>query len=128
MARRPSTDPLIPVPVRLPASLAAHLRALADAGGCTVSDALRAHLSLDAAKPLGKPRPRRREPKRLGAVSGADPALMRALASIGNNLNQIARATNGAALAGTPIDVVRILASLKAIEQEIMLMGECHAH
>jgi len=126
MARPTAKDPLIPVPVRLPSTLAAHLRALADAGGCTLSDVLRAHLSLEAAKPLGKPRPRRREPRRLGAVSGTDPALMRDLAAIGNNLNQIARVANSAALAGTPIDCIRILASLKAIEQRISGIGDAH--
>lgn len=127
MARPNVDDPLIPLPVRLPTSLVERLRDQAAAAGCSVSDALRSHLTLAEAKPLGKPRPRRREPKKLGAVSGADPVLLRELASIGNNMNQLARTVNAGLLAGSPIECVQILASLRSIEQQIMLIGERHA-
>lgn len=128
MARPNSQDPLIPCPVRLPASLVQGLRAQAAAAGCSLSDVLRSHLTLEDAKPLGKPRPRRREPKKLGAVSGADPVLLRELASIGNNMNQLARSVNVGLLGGTPIECVQILVSLRSIEQKIMLIGEHHAY
>lgn len=127
MARPPADDPLIPLPVRLPTSTVERLRDQATAAGCSLSDVLRSHLTLADAKPLGKPRPRRREPKKLGAVSGADPVLLRELASVGNNMNQLARSVNSGLLGGTPIECVQILASLRAIEQEIMLIGERHA-
>jgi len=121
MARPNTEDPLIPLPVRLPASTVARMREQAAAGGCSLSDVLRSHLTLAEAKPLGKPRPRRREPK-LGAISGADPVLLRSLAGIGNNLNQIARAVNAGAVSGTPIESVQILAVLMAMERRILAL------
>ena len=128
MARPFVEDPLIPLSVRLPTSTIERLYEEATAKGCSVSDVLRSHLSLADAKPLGKPRPRRREPMKLGAVSGADPVLLRELASIGNNMNQLARGVNGAllggTLSGTPSECFQILVSLRAIEQEIMLLAK----
>ncbi len=118
MARPPADDPLIPLPVRLPTSTVERLRALAVARGCNVSDMLRSHLTLIEAKPLGKPRPRKRE-QNLSAVSGADPVLLRAVAGIGNNMNQLARAVNAGLVGGTPVECVQILASLRSIEAEI---------
>jgi plasmid stability protein len=116
------------MPVRLPTSTVERLRVQAAASGCSLSDALRAHLTLAEAKPLGKPRPRRREPKKLAAVSGADPELMRELAGLGNNMNQLARSVNGGLLGGKPIECLQILASMRAIEREIMLIADRHAH
>ena len=127
MARPPAEDPLIPVPVRLPTSLAMSLKAQATAQGVSLSDVLRSHLTLEDAKPLGKPRPRRRD-KKLAAVSGADPVLLREIAGIGNNMNQLARSVNAGLLAGTTIESVHILAILKSIEQEIQSIGKRHAH
>lgn len=121
-------DPFIPLPLRLPTSLVEQFRAQADKQKCSVSDVVRAHLKHEQVKPLGKPRPRQREPQKLGAVSGADPALMRQLASIGNNLNQLARTVNSGLIGGTPIECVQALATLKAIEQEIVRIGVAHAH
>lgn len=51
------------------------------------------------------------------AVAHADPALLRALAGIGNNLNQIARAVNGGAWG--PADTVAIVAALRDIERRL---------
>lgn len=45
-----------------------------------------------------------------------DPALLRQLAGLGNNLNQIARKVNAK---GEPLDRVQILAALSAVEREI---------
>ena len=128
MARPNAEDPLIPCPVRLPTSLVQRLRAQAETSGCSMSDVLRAHLTLADAKPLGNPRPRRRQHKKLGIVSGADPALLRNLSSIGNNLNQLARSVNTGILGGTPIECVQILSILRAIEQEITSIAERHEH
>lgn len=128
MPRPPADDPLIPLPVRLPESTVERLRAQALAAGCTVSDVLRSHLTLAEAKPLAKPRPRRRENKKLGAVSGADPELLREIASVGNNMNQLARSVNHGLLVGTQMECIEILAILRSIEQEMMLVCRRHAH
>lgn len=117
---RPNTkDPLIPLPVRLPASTVERLRAQAEEHGCSVSDVLRAHLTLEDAKPLGKPKPRKRSPKKLGAISEIDPTLVREIASIGNNINQIARVINKGVLNGSTIDSIKLLVALQAIDQRI---------
>jgi len=51
-----------------------------------------------------------------------DPALLRQLAGIGNNLNQIARVVN---TKGQPIDRVQIVAGLAAVERQLAwLRGE----
>jgi len=53
------------------------------------------------------------------AVSKADPELLRQVAAIGNNLNQIARRVN----AGQP--AVEVLAELRAIERQLERLIEC---
>lgn len=138
MTQRPSTEPLILVNVRLPQSVVSALRAYADAHSsmghhATLSDALRAHITLDAVKPLGKPRPRRREPSLSSAASSLDPALMFQLAAIGSNLNQLARATNRGAVDGNLVQAVELLCALLVIERELgalvlHLRVPSHAH
>lgn len=119
MPRPNAKDPLIPLPVRLPASTVERLRAQAEYQGCSVSDVLRAHLTLEGAKPLGKPKPRKRAPKKLGSVSEIDPTLAREIASIGNNINQIARVINQGLLNGSTMDSIKLLVVLQAIDQRI---------
>lgn len=119
MPRPNAKDPLIPLPVRLPTSTVERLRAEAERLGCSVSDALRAHLTLEDAKPIGKPTPRKRTSKKLGAVSEIDPTLAREIASIGNNINQIARVINQGLLNGSTIDSIKLLVVLQAIDQRI---------
>ena len=126
MARPNAEDPLVPVPVRLPTSLAERLREEAAAHGCTNSDVFRRYLSLADAKPLNQPRPVRVQ-KYAGRVNHADPALMRAIAGIGNNLNQIAHGLNAANLAGEPLAHVHILAVLRSIEQKLEQIGAQNA-
>ena len=53
----------------------------------------------------------------LAQPSPVDPALLRALAGIGNNMNQIARKVNTGEW--EPIDTVKIVAALGAIEREL---------
>jgi hypothetical protein len=116
MPARRVDDPLVTLPLRVRASLRDELRALAEKQNCTLSDALRAHLTLAAAKPLGKPAPRRRVPDRLADVGSVPPELLRQLAAIGSNLNQIARAVNSQGLAAKPLQVLELLTLLRAIE------------
>lgn len=114
-----SADPLVHVPLRLPASVVAGLRAKAVHEAVTLADVLRQHLTLAEAKPLAKPVPRKRPPKKLGSVSGVDPVLLCNLAGIGNNLNQLARAVNVGALTGNYCSSLYVLAELRALEQQI---------
>jgi uncharacterized protein (DUF1778 family) len=52
-------------------------------------------------------------------IQRADPALLRHLAAIGNNLNQIARTCNYRAKMGDPIDGVEVCLHLRRIRDEI---------
>lgn len=119
MPARRAADPLVTLPLRVSASLRAKLQAQAKEQNCTVSDALRSYLTLEAAKPLGKPAPRRRTPQRLASVSGADPELLRQLTAIGSNLNQIARVVNGHGLAAKPVQALELLTLLRSIELQV---------
>ena len=107
--------------------LVERLRAEAEAAGVTLSDVLRSHLTLAEAKPLAKPRPQFR-PKKLGEVSGADPALMRQIAGIGNNLNQLARSVNAGLLGGSGVNTVEILMRMEAMERHLDAISRHHAH
>jgi len=118
MPRPSASDPLIPLPVRLPTSTVERLRRQALDTGFSLSDVLRSHLTLSEAKPLGKPIPRRRAPM-LAPVSGIDPVLLRQLASIGSNVNQIAHQVNSGALAGTTLDMLAVLIELQQIERHL---------
>ena len=53
-----------------------------------------------------------------------DPALLRALAGIGNNMNQIARRINTGEW--DSLDVVKIIAALGAIERELSELRALH--
>lgn len=53
-----------------------------------------------------------------------DPALLRQLAGIGNNVNQIARVVNRK---GKPIDRAQIVARLAAIEHELVALRRAHS-
>lgn len=116
MPARRVDDPLVTISLKVPGSLRAELEAHAALTSCTLSDVLRSHLTLAAAKPLGKPVPRRRTP-RLASVSGADPMLLRQVAAIGSNLNQIARAVNSQSLVAQPLQVLELLTLLRSIER-----------
>ncbi len=119
MPKPPATDPLIPVPLRLPTSTVLMLRDQAEKANCGVSDVLRTYMTLEAAKPLGKPKPRQRQPKELAKPSGSDPLLLRQLSVIGNNVNQIARAMNTACITGERLQIVDVLTVLVLIEKQL---------
>ncbi|MGN4971479.1 plasmid mobilization relaxosome protein MobC [Aeromonas caviae] len=55
---------------------------------------------------------RERDPRHL-----ADPVLMRQLAALGSNLNQIARAVNECRLVGSSVHLVELLTLLRSIEE-----------
>lgn len=116
-------DPLVPVPLRLPKSLVDAARAEAAAAGCTLSDAVRSRISSSAVQPLGKPRPARRLPQSSATAIQRDPAMVRQIAAIGSNLNQIARAVNSAAVAGTPLQAITVIARLFVIERELAALA-----
>lgn len=117
-----SADPLVHVPLRLPLSVVQDLRAKAVRAGVTLADTVRQHLTLSEAKPLGMPVPRRRA-KSLGEVSESDPVLLRSIAGIGNNVNQLARAVHVGELTGDLITALHVLVELRAIEQQLDRLG-----
>jgi len=53
-----------------------------------------------------------------------DPVLLRQLAGIGNNLNQIARVVN---TKGQPIDRVQIVAGLAAVERQLQVLRQAYS-
>lgn len=114
-------DPLVPFAVRIPESLSIRIRREAAESGRSLGDHVRARMSYDEAKPLGKRSPRKRE--KLAEVSAADPALLRQLGSIGNNINQLARAVNSDLLGGTPVQNAQVMMILRAIELKLNRLG-----
>ena len=126
MPNHTASDPLVPLPFRVPASLKLVLQQAADAAGCTVSDVLRSHLILEVGVRLGK-RPPRRRPPTPGPVNVANPQLLRALASIGSNLNQIARVLNTGFVNGQPLELIESLVLLRSIESQIQRLANIEA-
>ncbi|ABM40255.1 mobilisation protein (plasmid) [Polaromonas naphthalenivorans CJ2] len=122
MPKYPAREPLVLLPCRLPASLVARFAERAREQGVTLSDVLRAHLTVDEAKPLGKAVPRKRAG--LAKVSGADPKLLRQLVGMGNNLNQIAKLANIASKTAQPMAMVELLITLKGIEKSLEKLSE----
>jgi len=115
-------DPLVRLNLRVPKSLRDQLAAQASKAGVTLSDSLRSHLSIEAIKPLGVPVRRSRSVQKLDPAPCADPALLRHLAAIGSNLNQIARAANTAAMTGSPMEFIVLLVLMRSIECEFTVL------
>ena len=124
MARPTADNPLLPITVRLPQSLCDQLRADAVAKQVSLSDIVRTHIEANEVKPLGNPRPQRR-PKKLKPVSGADPELLRHLAAIGNNVNQIAVVVNRGNADFTKAELLLVM---DCIERHLAAIGANHAH
>jgi len=124
MARPTADNPLLPITVRLPKSLCDQLRADSEAKRVSLSDIVRSHIEAAEVKPLGNPRPQQR-PKKLKPVSGADPQLLRHLAAIGNNVNQIAAVVNRS---NAGFSKSQLLLALSQIERALAALGEAHAH
>ena len=64
----------------------------------------------------------RRQPRK--APPSVDPALLRQLTGIGNNLNQIARRINSGQWSG--LDRVHVISALSAIERELAALKDEH--
>jgi len=100
------------------------LAAAAAEAGLSLSDFVRQKIGLDALK---KPAPdwKRKCPdeKIVRHVRAADPELVRHLAGIGNNLNQLAMWANRHK-AG--IDAAKIIRALGAIEEELKAVANAH--
>lgn len=105
--------------IRLTAEERQIVRAIAAVSGTNMADFVRRRL-LDAGATVQVPdsRPLLNRVK----VSAVDPALMRQLASIGSNLNQIARAVNRQALQSQTMQVIELLAVLSVIERQISVL------
>lgn len=104
------------VSVRIDKPTAAEWRERATASGLSVSDWIRG--AVDANQQTNLPTPQRRPVRVRDTSNDADPALMRQLAGMSNNLNQIARALNECRLAGSSVQLVEVLALLRSIEAE----------
>ena len=113
---KPKRERTTKISARLPASLASFLLAEADDLNLTLSEVLRLKLS-DADRSIVVTERKVQKVRR--EYTPADPDLLRQIAIIGNNLNQIARTLNKAKLTGTPVDLIQNLSVLTVIEQEL---------
>ena len=106
------------VSARLPAALAAEWRTSAAQSGLLMSDWLRQVVDRDAVRIVDyrQPRPRRR-------FSPVDPALLLAVARVGNNCNQLAHAIHTNALRSERIDALRCLHVLAEIQSELAVLA-----
>lgn len=118
MADRPQRQPLSQrVTLRLPEATAAEWRRRAEAADLSLSDWVRQRVDGADAVQTGQ----RRQRRRLRTLT-ADPELLRQLAAVGSNVNQIARVLNSVGL--TPGDHAHLLAELAAIQCELHRLAE----
>jgi len=118
MADRPQRQPLSQrVTLRLPEATAAEWRRHAEAADQSLSDWVRQRVDGADAVQTGQ----RRQRRRLRTLT-ADPELLRQLAAVGSNVNQIARVLNSVGL--TPGDHAHLLAELAAIQRELHQLAE----
>jgi len=111
---------------RLPETVAEDWRRQADRAGLSLSDFVRA--AVDTHQATGIAPPGRR---RACSSTPADPALVRQIAWIGNNLNQVARwANRNSASASTAAEAVQVLVHLSAMSRslDVLLRKGDHAH
>ena len=66
-----------------------------------------------------------KQPKR-NQIREVDPQLLRQLASIGNNLNQIARIMNQQSKANSAIDRIAVITALAGVERELQRLHDGH--
>lgn len=114
--QKPKRERTTKISARLPESLASSLAAEAADLHLSLSDVLRLKLS-DADRSIVVTERRVQKVRR--EYTPADPDLLRHIAIIGNNLNQIARTLNKSNLIGTPVDLIANLSVLTVIEQEL---------
>lgn len=97
------------IELRVSAEEKAHWQAIAASRGVSLSELIRATLSGQ------RLRKRRSDPR-------VDPDLVRELARIGNNLNQLARAANRR----SPVETVSLLVKLIEIDRELAVLRATH--
>jgi hypothetical protein len=97
------------IELRVSAQEKAHWQAVATSRGVSLSELIRAALSGQ------RLRTRRAAPR-------VDPDLVRELARIGNNLNQLARAANRR----SPVETVSLLVKLIEIDRELAVLRAAH--
>ena len=112
---KPKREKKTKISARLP-ELASSLLAEAEDLNLTLSDVLRLKLS-DADRSIVVTERKVQKVRR--EYTPVDPDLLRQIAIMGNNLNQIARTLNKAKVIGTPVDLIANLSVLTAIEQEL---------
>ena len=100
---------------RLPSAVAESWRQQADRAGVSLSDFLRS--AIDARQQTGIAGPGKRPARR--TWTPADPELVRQLAWIGNNINQIAKWVN---TNKSGIDAVELLAHLNALRRNFSFL------
>jgi hypothetical protein len=99
---------------RLPPEVAADWRCRAEREGLSLSDFVRRAVDADKVTGIASPGKRRRR-----TYTPADPALIRNLAWIGNNINQIARYVN---TYKSGIDSVELLVQLNALRRDFSFL------
>lgn len=106
------------VSFRLPTHVNQAWRQAAEAADLSLADWLRSQVRVDGVAPVitNKPTPKRGIARSRPFVA-ADPALLREIAKIGNNLNQLSRAVNRHGAAGYEL---QILEQLIGIERELL--------
>jgi len=114
MPKKPALDARLAF--RLPDDVATDWRKRAAAAGVSVSDWVRAQVDADQVTGVAPPG---RRPTRRSFVP-ADPELLRQVAAIGNNVNQLARRSNS--MFG--IDRVELLVELAGIRDELRAIRE----
>ena len=102
---------------RLPKTVAADWRKRAASAGVSLSDWVRAQVDADQATGVAPPR---RRPARSSFIP-ADPELLRHLAALGNNVNQIARKMHAAT---DGVDRVEWLVELAGVRDELRAIRE----
>ena len=107
--------------IRLPTHVRDAWRKSAEAAGMNLTDWIRSQVRLDGMEPVvtHKPTPRRKIPRR--SYTRTDPELLRHIAKIGNNVNQIAKEVNRRE---NSIYGLRVLERLVSIERAIQALKE----
>ena len=96
---------------RLPSAVADNWRKKAEAAGLSLSDFVRD--AIDAKQKTGIASPKRKRQRR--NFTPADPALLRQLGWIGNNINQLSRWVGGSK---SGVDSVELLTQLNALRRD----------
>ena len=125
MGRNNSDDPLVSISLRLPNSIVQAIKEKARETRRTQSDIIRSRIENEAVKPLGKPRPRKR-PVKAGIIK-ADPELIRGIALLGNNLNQIARWCNTYKKETEAVEVLFLLLSIQGEMKKLISKNQDYA-